>query len=856
MKTITLFRKTERCSRSDPRKSAGQAAVEFALILPVLLALLFGIIELARMFQSYLVVTNAARFGMRYAVTGQFDQALCDSMYIDLDGDGTYCDGDSRNEEIDIARVYSAYAAARGVMGSIRMAPVSTDPLHPERSDVAMTEPSAWNITVCSNRPIGSTQFIYMPPTTDICVPPASPPTDWSLITPWNGSDWDDAGDPSQGRHTVTVAVTYRHELLIPVPFFNVDAVTLHARRGGVLEQFRAARVVELPGGDGVYVPTLPPPPTPTVPTNTPTNTATATATPACSLITIANADMPQWGFFEVDIENQNDADGYLTNTQLSWMPAANPGKFVDEFLWRGSGYYSGDSTDAIVTQASTYGSQTLYHHSTSTWRGDFDDGSDFYGDFQVDFTFEFDDGLTCPLSATLQIATPTPSPTPDCSLYTLDSVQISSNRFLAQVSNGSNQETYYNHIEIDWQFVYDYMDAVGYPGVFIDWVKLEGNRIPYGNDIHDYSSPTEIDGNWLFPANNSDTIDVDFDFPSEFSDAFDTFGLETTDVGWTINLANGCDIVEPRVDRPIATPTPPVPPSCTNLTAGDPQWNGDDWEVQFYNNDPYSPAMLVEQTVTWPAATNPGMVHNYSRFDGTTYNESNSSSSPITYTNTDPMLRILQDDNVLWENDFDSAPAGYPGGYWSGEFVFEYPNGLQCPLFVEDDIPVCPENGTGLRGEYYGDMNLNGFVFARIDPVVDFNWDYGNPGGGLPSNNFSVRWEGQVEPQFTETYTFYTNTDDGVRLWVNGVQLVNAWWDSSATTRSGQITLQACQLYDIEMEYYENGGGAVAQLGWESASQSPQIIPQEDLYPATDPLPPTVTPTVPPTITRTPTIT
>ena len=47
------------------RGQKGQAAVEFALILPVLLALLFGIIEMARLLQSYLVVTNAARFGMR-----------------------------------------------------------------------------------------------------------------------------------------------------------------------------------------------------------------------------------------------------------------------------------------------------------------------------------------------------------------------------------------------------------------------------------------------------------------------------------------------------------------------------------------------------------------------------------------------------------------------------------------------------------------------------------------------------------------------------------------------------------------------------------------------------------------------
>ncbi|CAA9288746.1 MAG: hypothetical protein AVDCRST_MAG93-3735, partial [uncultured Chloroflexia bacterium] len=37
----------------------------------------------------------------------------------------------------------------------------------------------------------------------------------------------------------------------------------------------------------------------------------------------------------------------------------------------------------------------------------------------------------------------------------------------------------------------------------------------------------------------------------------------------------------------------------------------------------------------------------------------------------------------------------------------------------------------------------------------------------------------------------------------------------------------------DVRMEYYENGGGAVAKLWWSSASQAKQIIPQNRLYPA-----------------------
>ena len=104
--------------------------------------------------------------------------------------------------------------------------------------------------------------------------------------------------------------------------------------------------------------------------------------------------------------------------------------------------------------------------------------------------------------------------------------------------------------------------------------------------------------------------------------------------------------------------------------------------------------------------------------------------------------------------------------------------------------------------------------------------------------------------PLFTETYTFYTTSDDGARLWVNGTMLINKWVNQSSTEWPGTtINLTRCQKYDIVMEYYENSGSAVAQLRWSSASQAKQIIPQAVLFSNLG----TVSTA---TITRTPTIT
>jgi uncharacterized repeat protein (TIGR03806 family) len=150
---------------------------------------------------------------------------------------------------------------------------------------------------------------------------------------------------------------------------------------------------------------------------------------------------------------------------------------------------------------------------------------------------------------------------------------------------------------------------------------------------------------------------------------------------------------------------------------------------------------------------------------------------------------------------------------------------------------------GSGLTGSYYANHTSSSPftgspTLTRIDPTVNFNWGSGSPDPSIGVDTFTVRWTGSVQPQFNETYTFYATADDGVRVWVNGQQLINAWVDQSATTYQGSISLKAQQLYNIVMEYYENGGSAVAQLSWSSPSVTKAIIPQTQLYPFTNPPP------------------
>ncbi|MEM7375280.1 MAG: PA14 domain-containing protein [Bacteroidota bacterium] len=139
---------------------------------------------------------------------------------------------------------------------------------------------------------------------------------------------------------------------------------------------------------------------------------------------------------------------------------------------------------------------------------------------------------------------------------------------------------------------------------------------------------------------------------------------------------------------------------------------------------------------------------------------------------------------------------------------------------------------GTGLRATYYDNIDFTGSTLVRIDPEVDFNWGTGSPDPAIGADTYSARWSGYIQSLYSETYTFSANTDDGFRLWVDGEQVINSWINQAPTVHAGTKTMIAGQKVPIVVEYYENGGGAVAELSWSSTNQGNEIIPEEFLFP------------------------
>jgi hypothetical protein len=160
--------------------------------------------------------------------------------------------------------------------------------------------------------------------------------------------------------------------------------------------------------------------------------------------------------------------------------------------------------------------------------------------------------------------------------------------------------------------------------------------------------------------------------------------------------------------------------------------------------------------------------------------------------------------------------------------------------VFSELDV-VYPGTGNGLEkalwtGEVGGRNWFKDSVCTEIDPMIDETWADVSPGCNIPKDFWNVRWRGQIEPLYTEEYTFYLTVNNMGRLWVNDVLVINAWI-STATgkTHSGKILLVAGQKVNIRVDFAEVSGDANVKLEWESQSNSREVVPQRQLY--TEPL-------------------
>jgi glucose/arabinose dehydrogenase len=129
-------------------------------------------------------------------------------------------------------------------------------------------------------------------------------------------------------------------------------------------------------------------------------------------------------------------------------------------------------------------------------------------------------------------------------------------------------------------------------------------------------------------------------------------------------------------------------------------------------------------------------------------------------------------------------------------------------------------------RAEYFNNTTLSGApTTERCENAINNDWGTSAPQGtGVGPDNFSVRWTGTFDFEAGD-YTFSTTADDGVRMWVDGQLIIDQWRDQGATTYQATRTLTAGP-HEVKVEYYENGGDAVAKASWEKPATGGNTAP------------------------------
>jgi glucose/arabinose dehydrogenase len=130
----------------------------------------------------------------------------------------------------------------------------------------------------------------------------------------------------------------------------------------------------------------------------------------------------------------------------------------------------------------------------------------------------------------------------------------------------------------------------------------------------------------------------------------------------------------------------------------------------------------------------------------------------------------------------------------------------------TSDPPPPPPPPPDPFEAEYFDNTTLSGDpVLTRSDDAIDFDWGEGAPSFVLPFNLFSARWT-RTKSYERGIYQFSVTGDDGIRVLVDGTEVINGWFYQAPTTYTADVSLIK-GLHTVVVEYFEHAGGAVAKV-------------------------------------------
>ena len=173
--------------------------------------------------------------------------------------------------------------------------------------------------------------------------------------------------------------------------------------------------------------------------------------------------------------------------------------------------------------------------------------------------------------------------------------------------------------------------------------------------------------------------------------------------------------------------------------------------------------------------------------------------------------------DGVADADDLDNDNDGIPDieELPSGSLMYEFYDGTPSGLTV-DNIPTSGALATGTVSDF--DVNT-------LQNAVD-------PGD---TDSYGIRYTGYIYISTPGLHTFETSSDDGSKVFLNGVEVVDNDGDHGVQSRSGTVTLSV-GLHEVTILFYENGGGSSLSVSHQPPSGSLTALSFSNLYIDSDP--------------------
>jgi LysM repeat protein len=293
----------------------------------------------------------------------------------------------------------------------------------------------------------------------------------------------------------------------------------------------------------------------------------------------------------------------------------------------------------------------------------------------------------------------------------------------------------------------------------------------------------------------------------------------------WTIARANGITnlnriYVGQRLTIPGSPPPPPPPPPPAPRP-----WAGEYFTNVNLSGTPYTTRTAPTVNFNWghgPPAGGMPTDHFSVRWTGSFYLDGGTYRF---YANVDDGVRVSVDGHRIIDGWYDgayrlfSADKGFPSGHHTVEVSYYERTGIaRIHVWwekISDEQPSQAPPTETWYGEFFANESLFGTpVATHHTPYIGFEWRGERPLPGVPHDHFSARWTRRVDLE-NDHYRFCAMTDDGVRIWVDGEQVLDEWHPNNSVAYCG-ITYVHAGTHDVRVEYYEQGGEALIYVWWE----------------------------------------